>query len=166
MGIQPRSTLGIGFFGDGNQGFLDFDGSATVNGVAPVANVYIMTSDFESSNVRVRSGVTLAMSGYIAMANGNFQVDSGGVVTSMSPSVINASGLTAGTGASAAGSSGSTSGSGGAGRNTLGNGTAGSGSGARDITQGTGGGAGGNADGVTLVVPGITPLIQQPLKVK
>lgn len=48
-----------GYFCDGSDGTVTFDGSATILGLAPAANVYTMTRDVCCSGCTINSGVTV-----------------------------------------------------------------------------------------------------------
>lgn len=133
-----------GFYGDGNQGNVDFDGVATVLGLVPAGNVYTMTADIEVGNMIIRPGVTVKANGFIPRINGI--LSGSGTLTS---NKNNASGITAGAAIAATGTLQCSSAAGAGGRNTTGVGNAGPGAGARNISSSTSM-AGGNADGVNV----------------
>lgn len=128
-------------FGDGTLGDLDFDGAATVAGLAPVGGVYTLTSDIYAANINIGGGATLDLRGCILHGTGTLS-GSGTIKTGAN----SASGGTPGAALSAQGSLNTGSGAGGAGISATGPGTAGAGAGSNNIT-GSSSGAGGSAGG-------------------
>lgn len=58
------------FLGTGYGGALTFDGATTIQGIAPVANVYTMTREVFATDITVDVGVTLVMCGHRLFATG------------------------------------------------------------------------------------------------
>jgi hypothetical protein len=58
--------------GDGSDGALVFDGSTTVLGIVPVANVYTLTKDLFATNLTVNNGVTIITAQYAIYCTGTF----------------------------------------------------------------------------------------------
>lgn len=58
------------FMGDGSDGALNFDGSATVLGLAPASSVYTMTRDIFATTITIGSAVTIKLNGYGLFATG------------------------------------------------------------------------------------------------
>jgi len=53
-----------GWYGDGSDGTGLFDGTTTVQGIAPIGNVYTLTRDLVLSSALVSSGVTVKLQGF------------------------------------------------------------------------------------------------------
>lgn len=138
----PKHPYGV--YSDGNQGAVVYDGSATILGVAPAANVYILTADTEVTDMTINAGVTVKCDGYVPRVNGVLWVKSTGRLTS---NQNDASGITAGASLSNRGSTVQTSAAGGAGRSTTGVGNNGTGSGSRNITGARSGNGGASGTG-------------------
>lgn len=92
-----RTNLGLeflGFYGDGSDGSLNFDGAATVLGMAPSSGVYTFTREVFATDVTVGSGVRLALESFGLYVNGTL---TGTDATSfISANGLPASGVTAG----------------------------------------------------------------------
>ena len=58
-----------GAFGDASDGSRTFDGSTTILGMAPVANVYTLIRDFYFDTLTINSGITIKTDGYAIYAN-------------------------------------------------------------------------------------------------
>ncbi len=142
-----------GVFGDKSDGALVYDGSTTILGMAPVANVYTLTRDIWASAITVNSGVTIKPVGFRIFVNGVLTITSGTIQNDGGAGTNGTNGV-AGV-AGAAGSGGQTWGNGTvarAGGNGLGittavaaNGNPGAGAG---LTSSLGG-SGGNGDSAT-----------------
>jgi hypothetical protein len=52
------------WFGDGSDGALVYDGTTTILGMAPAANVYTLTRDIFATNMTVNNGVTIKTGGF------------------------------------------------------------------------------------------------------
>jgi hypothetical protein len=61
---------GLAAYGDGSDGSPTFDGSTTILGAAPVANVYTMTRDWYLASPTINNGVTIITNGYRLFASG------------------------------------------------------------------------------------------------
>lgn len=57
-------TQDSAFYGSGVDGALNFDGFATVLGMAPAANVYTLSRDIFATTIAISSGVTLKSNGF------------------------------------------------------------------------------------------------------
>lgn len=92
-----RTNLGlelVGLYGDGSDGSLDLDGSATVLGMAPSGGVYTLTREVFAADVTVGSGVRLALGSYGLYVRGTLTgTDS---TSFISANGLDASGVTAG----------------------------------------------------------------------
>lgn len=62
--------LSAPFFGDGFDGSLHYDGSTTILGMAPVANVYTLTRDIYPTDMTVDNGVTIKAANWRIFGNG------------------------------------------------------------------------------------------------
>lgn len=60
-GANPAWADLLGWYGDGSDGSLNFDGAATVLGMAPSGGVYTFTREVFATDVTVGSGVRLAL---------------------------------------------------------------------------------------------------------
>jgi hypothetical protein len=145
--VNPVSMgrMDIAMFGDGQDGNVDFDGSTTVLGMAPVSSTYVVNRSLNLSNVLIRAGVTLVSTNFRVMANGTLTnlgtiKCSGNAGTAGSGS----SGGTAGVALNAAEYGASGAGGNGAGGAT-GAGAAGSTGGGLSASMGVAGGQGGNS---------------------
>ena len=155
-GADPSWQDGPNHFGGGGDGAIDFDGSSTVLGVAPVANVYTMTADMSATTCRTRSGVRVDWGGYVPYVNGVATFDDATAIWSRNGS--DATNNNAGPNVSA-GSVITTAPVGATGRTTLGTpsnaGNATNCLGARGGSGGAAGGQSGSASG-TRTVPNAT----------
>lgn len=59
----------LSFAGSGSDSALVYDGSTTILGMAPAANVYTLTRDVYGTNITINSGVTVVTAGYRFFAN-------------------------------------------------------------------------------------------------
>lgn len=146
-GANPAWADMLGFYGDGSDGSLNFDGAATVLGMAPSGGVYTFTREVFATDVTVGSGVRLALESYGLYVNGTL---TGTDATSfVSANGLPASGVTAGGQQAAAAPYHFVSTGGGTGRQT----TSGAGSNGGTVNPspcgagGNGGAAGANAGG-------------------
>ena len=146
-GTNPAWADLLGFFGDGSDGSLNFDGAATVLGMAPSGGVYTFTREVFATDVTVGSGVRLALASNCLYVQGTL---TGTDATSfISANGTNASGSSAGGAQSGAAPFAFSGSSGGAGRS----GTSGAGSNGTAASTspcgsgGAGGAAGANAGG-------------------
>ena len=93
-GANPAWADLLGFYGDGSDGSLNFDGAATVLGMAPSGGVYTFTREVFATDVTVGSGVRLALESYGLYVRGTL---TGADATSfVSANGLPASGVTAG----------------------------------------------------------------------
>lgn len=144
MNINGNGTelsIAGGIYGDGSDGDVIFDGSATTLTLVPSASQYTLTTDIYPDNMTVNSGVSIRCNGFTIYCKS--QLNNAGTIYG---AVNHASGSTAGVIISATGTMQSAAGAGGDGRATAGAGTLGAGSGGRNIS-GSSSGAGGQADG-------------------
>jgi hypothetical protein len=86
-GGTPGSGGGLGFYGNGADGALVFDGIATVLGMVPVLNVYTMVRDIYPATMTVNAGVTIIES--------DFRIVCQGTLTMVATSIINRNGNSA-----------------------------------------------------------------------
>lgn len=140
VGVYISNILGGSV--DGSQ---TFDGSTTILGMVPSANVYTMTRDIYCNTLTVNAGVTILNRGFRIFTT-TLNVAATGLISSNGN---NANGLNGGAIISASGVYQCAAGNGGNGRNTTGAGNNGGGSGGNNI-GGSGSGAGGQADGGNL----------------
>ena len=137
-----RTALGldVDHFGDGSDGALNFDGAATVLGMAPVANVYTMTRDILATDVTHGTGVRVEMAGFIPYCTGTWTfADSTSI---LSRDALHASGITGSTGMTGTSTTIGINGVNGVnGRSTTGAGTVGTGA---TRSTGSDGGSGGS----------------------
>ena len=137
-----RTALGldVDHFGDGSDGALNFDGAATVLGMAPVANVYTMTRDILATDVTHGTGVRIEMAGFIPYCNGTWTFAD--ATSILSRDALHASGTTGSSGMTGTSTTIGVSGTNGVnGRSTTGAGTAGTGA---TRSTGSNGGSGGS----------------------
>ncbi len=64
------ANFGLGFFGDGSDGTVTLDGTATVGWATLASNIYKLTRNVNLQNLTVNSGVTLNAAGYIVNVTG------------------------------------------------------------------------------------------------
>lgn len=57
-------SMSGGLFGDASDGSVTFDGSTTILGMVPAANVYTLTRDFFFSSTTINSGVSIITNGF------------------------------------------------------------------------------------------------------
>ena len=137
-----RTALGldVDHFGDGSDGALNFDGAATVLGMAPVASVYTLTRDILATDVTHGTGVRVEMAGFIPYCSGTWTfADSTSI---LSRDALHASGTTGSSGMTGTSTTIGVSGNSGVnGRSTTGAGTAGTGA---TRSTGSNGGSGGS----------------------
>ena len=69
-GANPAWADLLGFYGDGSDGSLNFDGVTTVLGMVPSGGVYTFSREVFATDVTVGSGVRLAMASTCLYANG------------------------------------------------------------------------------------------------
>lgn len=67
-GFLPGSSSAQ--FGSGADGAVTFDGSTTILGMVPSANVYTMTRDIHCTNITINTGVTVRKAGYRMYSTG------------------------------------------------------------------------------------------------
>lgn len=142
------SPIGWNSYQDGDT--VDFNGTATILGMAPSSNVYTLTQNLSVKNLTIRSGVRVKSNGYVIFAK-LFVIESGGFLSFNGNDASTVTGgaafLAANTGhlgcACGAGANGVTLST-----VTATNGSAGSGSGGNNVGGiGGTGGAGGTATG-------------------
>ena len=155
-GANPAWADLLGFYGDGSDGALAFDGVATVLGMVPSGGVYTFAREVFATDVTVGSGVRLALASTCLYVNGTL---TGTDATSfISANGNNGSGSNAGGAQSGGAPYHFTSAGGGSGRTaTSGAGNNGNGTNPSPCGNGGGGGAagvnaGGNAGLVTVAV--------------
>ena len=138
-----RSTPGL--FGDGSDGTVTFDGSATILGLVPSSGQYTLTRDlYLDHNSTVTAAATIRKNGFRIFCKGT--LNNAGTIYAGSN---NASGGTAGAIINATGSLQTAAGNGATGGTSTGAGSAGAGSGGRNVGGGVGGN-GGQGDGGNL----------------
>jgi hypothetical protein len=93
--ISTEATFGASEFGDGQDGTALLNGSTTVLGMIPVANVYTMTRDLFFEDLTIDVGVTLKPDGFRVFVKNT--LTNNGLIHRSGTS---ASGVTAGTGPS------------------------------------------------------------------
>ena len=134
------------FFGAGQDGAIDFDGSSTVTvrgaSFVPSGSVYTLTRMISATSVRVRSGVTVQVSQYVILCTGTLTFDDS--TAKITDNGNAAAGKTAGGGRSSGNITMTATSAGAAGRSTAGAGSNGSG---MSQTQGGSGGDGGAVTG-------------------
>ena len=59
-----------GIYGDGSDGLLTWDGSATILGLVPAANVYTLNRDIYMDSSTINSGVSIISNGFKIFCNG------------------------------------------------------------------------------------------------
>ena len=69
-GADPAWADLLGFYGDGSNEALNFDGSSTVLGMAPASGVYTLTREIYATDLTIGSGVRIAAGSYGIWANG------------------------------------------------------------------------------------------------
>lgn len=135
-----------GYFGDGSDGSLTYDGTTTILGMAPSSNVYTLTRDIFATNLTINNGVTIKPAGYRFFCQGTFT--NNGTVNGAGATGLASGSATASTGAGTlgAGRAGSS------GQTTTGNaGTQGGpGTGSTSGAGGNGNTGGTNAGGVAV----------------
>jgi len=94
-GTFGAASVGSGFFGDGNDGTVTFDGSTTILGMAPSSSIYTLTRDLYLDVGTVNSGVTLETAGYRIFAKTS--LSNAGTIKRTPNAGGNASGTTGGT---------------------------------------------------------------------
>lgn len=148
---------GYGLFGDGSDGVVNFDGSATVLGLAPSSGVYSLTRDvYLADGSQVSGSAVIACRNYRIFCTGTFKIGASAVVRGDGFAAATApnagSAVTAGVYASQGGGGAGKSGTAGAG--TAGaavTGSVGGAGGAGGIASGSG--TGGGAAGGTVTAP-------------
>jgi hypothetical protein len=148
---------GLGFYGDGSDGSVTFDGTTVVLGITPVANVYTLLSDIFLSSATIDSGVTIRPNLYKIYCsgtienNGTIQMNGNdAVLNTAGASISNATGsVNTGTSAGGGGAGGINAGSNGIGSiaNTIGG---------RGGAGGSGASAGGNGGTISALAANIT----------
>lgn len=143
-----ETYFGAGNFGDGSDGAITFDGTTTVLGLVPSANVYTLTRDIFLSSGTVAAGVTIKEAGFRIYCSGTLTnaltgkiQNNGNAGGASSAGTGGAAGAATGTGS--AGGIGAAGGAGGSGNNA---GSAG-GNSAIGFPGATGGSGAGGGDG-------------------
>lgn len=152
------SSLSV--FGDGSDGVVTFDGTTTVLGFVPAANVYSLTRDLYLADGSAMTGSAIIQGGYKIFCRGTFTIGASATIRNDgSAAVANIAGGGGGSTTCPGGTGGGNGGSGGNGSNAgniAGNsaplGAAGGAGGALSGGPGTGGGA----TGGTVTVVGVT----------
>lgn len=70
MGSELNQPIKSPWFGDGSDGAVVFDGTTTILGMAPAANVYTLTRDLFVTNMTVNNGVTVKTAGFRIFGTG------------------------------------------------------------------------------------------------
>lgn len=97
--VARTSLLSFSSFGNGDDGTLTYDGSTTILGMAPVANIYTLTRDIYGTTITINNGVTIETAGYRIFAS--TLLTNNGTIKRTPNNGGNASGTTAGTGGAA-----------------------------------------------------------------
>lgn len=146
-------------FGNGADGSLTYDGSTTILGMAPSANVYTLTRDIYGTAITINNGVTIETGGYRIFAKTS--LTNNGTIKRTPNAGGNASGITAGTAGTAlasgtiyGGLAGAVGAAGGTSSGGAENGTAGTAGTAQTESIGVVGVAGGTAGTATGTTPG------------
>lgn len=137
----------IGIYGDGSDGSLTYDGTTTILGMAPAANVYTLTRDIFPSSITINNGVTIKANGARIYCNGT--ITNNGTIHNNGNNANNATAgaATAATNILGIGQAGGAGGNSGAGTNTAATANAGGGAGGVGGISGAGQ-AGGTVAGV------------------
>ena len=69
-GVPSWQVVVPGVFGDGSDGQVTFDGSTTILGLVPVANVYTLVQDIFLGSSTINNGVTIITGGLRIFCNG------------------------------------------------------------------------------------------------
>lgn len=166
--LAQGTSSGASVLGDGSDGALTFDGTATVtlpdgSSMAPTGSVYLLSRDIYASAITINSGVTLQVHGYrifcsgTLTCNGTISSDggaasgaTGGASTSYNTLIASGVGASGGTGAGAAGGAPPTG-------NTLGSpgGSGGTGNGGANAGGGSPTGGSGSASAWVVRPPGV-----------
>ncbi len=93
--VPTNDLISYTAFGNGADGALTYDGSTTILGMVPAANVYTLTRDIYGTTITVNSGVTIETAGYRIFAN--VLLSNAGTIKRTPNNGGNASGATAGT---------------------------------------------------------------------
>jgi len=141
-GANPSWADLLGFYGDGSDGALNFDGAATVLGMVPSGGVYTITRELFATDLTIAAGVRLNCRSYGLWVSGTLTgVDATSII---SANGVAGSGSTPGPADSVTAPYAFASGAGGAGRTaTSGPGINGGGIGVSPCGSGGAGGAGG-----------------------
>lgn len=163
----PAATKFIGIYGDGSDGSLTYDGSTTINGDAPAANVYTVNRDVWASAITINNGVTLVIGGHKIFCSGTLTNNG-----TIKHDGANASTITQGNGASTGTMGINTGGSnGGVGKTVTATGASGAAISASSLSGGTGGTGGNDGSGhnggaggvITMTTTTVTPPRAFPL---
>jgi hypothetical protein len=128
IGDELPVPIRIPWFGDGVDGTLVYDGTTTILGMAPAANVYTLTRDIFATNMTVNNGVTIKTAGFRIYCTGILSTpvsgtgiidNSGGNAVANAAGAATATGTTAGSVAGGAGGASSTAGGAGVGYTAL-----------------------------------------------
>jgi hypothetical protein len=63
-GGAATAAVGVGIYGDGSDGTVTFDGTTTILGMAPAANIYTLTRDVFFAAATINNGITLETAGF------------------------------------------------------------------------------------------------------
>lgn len=154
-----------GFYGDGSDGTITFDGTTTILGIVPVSSggrySYTLVRDIKPENMTVNSTVDILSSGYRIHVRNKLTLQSNSTINMNGG---NASGITSGTGYTNQGSLNVTSIAGGAGKNQNGAAQAGNpaGSGPTNTLIAISGGNGGAVSGGATGAGGTSILMNIP----
>ncbi len=70
----------LGWFGNGVDGALDFDGVSTVLGIVPSVGIYFLDQDIFALSMRVRTGASIVTSGYRIYCAQTLTIDAMGFI--------------------------------------------------------------------------------------
>ena len=162
--LMQNGAGSAGQFGDGSDGALTFDGSATVLGMAPVSHVYTLTRDIFATNLTLSSAiVTIKTNGWRIYCTGTLTTNGGGIRADGASGVLGAAGAA---GAVRSIASGSAGGAGQAGAGSAGNNIASTlsyaGNGASGGAGSSGAGGTGGTNGGAITAAAGTPRLYSP----
>lgn len=96
LATAATAAQGIGWFGDGSDGTVTWDGVSNVLGLAPVAGVYTLTRDVMLSNSTVANGARVDTAGFRYFDNGTCTINGTGRISRNGNAGGNAAGAAAG----------------------------------------------------------------------
>lgn len=144
----PSAVSGLGVFGDGSDGVVNFDGSTTVLGLAPASNVYTLTRDIYLYNGSQLSGSAVIKTvGFRIFCSGTLTIGASAKITDNGDDSVAGSGIGGQPPSGSFYASGSAGGGGGFGNGAGGNSITTAGIGGVGGTGGTGPGTTGGVGG-------------------